>query len=272
MNDQDHKSASIIYLPHGGGPLPLLGHAGHSNLVEFLRELTPSLGQPEAILVISAHWEESVVSITSSAAPPIIYDYFGFPDAAYQIQYPAPGQPALAQRIAALLAAQNIEARLDNERGFDHGLFVPLNLMYPQAEIPCIQISLLDSLDPAEHIKVGQALAPLMQENLLIIGSGFSFHNMHAMKSESPESMAKKNIDFEHWLIETCTSSSLTSAEQQHRLEHWTEAPHARYCHPREEHLLPLHMCYGIAQSKAQVIFEQQVIGVKVSGFQWGAN
>jgi aromatic ring-opening dioxygenase catalytic subunit (LigB family) len=185
MTDQ----ANVVFIPHGGGPLPLLDEAGNADLNRFLRGIPKTIAKPEAIVVFSAHWEEAVVSITASAAPPMLFDYYGFPPQTYEYEYPAPGQPQLAGRVQALLQQAGIEARLDPERGFDHGLFVPLMLMYPEADIPCIQVSLSTSLDAGEHLRIGKSLAALKSENLLFLGSGFSFHNMEAFISKRDDSV-----------------------------------------------------------------------------------
>jgi len=122
---------NVLFIPHGGGPLPLLGDKGHQELVDFLKHITPTLGRPSAILVISAHWEEDKAAITSGETPELIYDYAGFPNKAYKIKYPALGNPQLAEKIFNLLQNNGVEAKLDNNRGFDHGLFIPLKIMFP---------------------------------------------------------------------------------------------------------------------------------------------
>ena len=160
--------------------MPLLGDNRHREMVENLKMIAATISKPSAILLISAHWEEAMPTITQAANPPLIYDYYGFPEQAYEIQYPAPGQPDLAQTVFSALRSKGIKSALDDKRGFDHGLFVPLKIMYPEADVPCIQLSLLNSLDPREHINIGNALSGLEYENLLVIGSGFSFHNMNA--------------------------------------------------------------------------------------------
>ena len=153
------QGGRILFIPHGGGPLPLLGDPGHAALVKFLQQAGQNMPRPDAIVVISAHWEQPVATLTSHPAPSIIYDYGGFPEESYAIEYPAPGEPALAQQIAELLQQHHIAHQLDARRGFDHGLFVPLKLMYPAADIPCLQLSLLASLDAAAHIELGRARA-----------------------------------------------------------------------------------------------------------------
>lgn len=263
-----NNSSPILYLPHGGGPLPLLGDVGHQEMVDFLITITPSLGRPAAIVVISAHWEESQVSITGGEMPPLIYDYYGFPDEAYEIEYPAPGQPELAQRIYRLLQGNGVDARLDNKRGFDHGVFVPLKIMFPEADIPCVQVSLLNGLDPQSHIQIGKALSDLRDENVLIIGSGLSFHNMRAF-SRPGDAPDEKNEGFERWLIDVCTGDAITAKQREQNLVSWVDAPFARYCHPREEHLLPLHVCYGCSDSAAKLVFDGCVLGKRTSAYLW---
>jgi 4,5-DOPA dioxygenase extradiol len=269
MNKPENSPASILYLSHGGGPLPLLGDEGHKDMVANLKHLAALLARPAAIIVISAHWEARRATITAGAKPPLIYDYYGFPKQSYEIQYPAPGEPALARKVFALLNAHGIEAELDEQRGFDHGLFVPLKIMYPEADLPCIQISLVGSLDPVAHIKLGEALAGLGKEDVLVIGSGFSFHNLQAFFIPVTAASQTMNESFERWLIETCSSPALDERVRAERLAAWEEAPSARYCHPREEHLLPLHVCYGIAQRACRMVFELNILGRMASAYLW---
>jgi hypothetical protein len=152
------NEAQIVYFSHGGGPLPILGDASHQAMIDFMLQLQSQLSKPDAILVISAHWEENTATLLGAHTPPMFYDYYGFPDKAYEIKYPAPGSPHLANRIAKLLQKDNIPARIDPQRGFDHGLFIPLKLMYPQADIPSLQLSLLRDLDSAAHYRVALAV------------------------------------------------------------------------------------------------------------------
>lgn len=267
INPQNNL-APVLFIPHGGGPLPLLGDAGHQQLIDFLQGISARIQTPSAICVISAHWEESVVTITSGVSPTLIYDYYGFPKSAYAIDYPAPGSPDLAREVFSMLQKNGIDAHLDEQRGFDHGLFVPLKLMFPDATIPCIQLSLLKNLNPADHIAIGKALRPLRQNNVLFIGSGFSFHNMRAFFS-GDQGLDKQNVAFEEWLIGTCINQKLSSEERTSRLIDWTHAPAARYCHPREEHLLPLHICTGLSDKAAELMFEGTILGKKTCAFIW---
>lgn len=266
MTSNDH--IRILYLSHGGGPLPILGDPGHYAMIAFMRQLPEQLPKPDAILVISAHWEEPVPTLLGAANPPMFYDYYGFPESAYEINYPATGFPSLANRIAINLENAGIESSINKKRGFDHGLFIPLSMMYPQADIPALQLSLRQGLSPEFHISLGKALQSLRGENLLVIGSGFSFHNMSSFFHHDPDMVNPRNNAFQDWLIETITSD-FNQEKRESRLVAWENAPHARYCHPREEHLLPLHVCAGLANRRGQVIFDDLIMGVRSVAFVW---
>ena len=262
------NGAQIIYFSHGGGPLPILGDHSHKAMVDFMRQLPSRLKKPNAIIVISAHWEESTSTLLGAPAPAMLYDYYGFPDEAYEITYPAPGCLDLANRIAGLLNQNNIPARIDPHRGFDHGLYIPLKLMYPEADIPSLQLSLLRGLDPIAHLALGVALRDLIHENILVIGSGFSFHNMRAFSWQGVDTPDPANDVFQDWLIDVCTGP-LSQQEREKRLIEWQKAPSARYCHPREEHLLPLHVCAGMAKKPATLIFDDHILGKRAVAFLW---
>lgn len=262
------KRAKVVYFSHGGGPLPLLGDASHRVMVDFMTGLPSRIGRPEAILVVSAHWEEDVATVLGAPYPSMFYDYYGFPDEAYAIDYPAPGSPELAGRIAGLLEKEGMATKVDSQRGFDHGLFIPLKLMYPEADIPSLQLSLLRGLDPGMHLRLGRALRELHNENVLIVGSGFSFHNMGAFLWQGGNPPDAENEAFQDWLIETCTGL-LSPSERAERMIGWEGAPSARYCHPREEHLIPLHCCLGMAQEPAEKIFDDYILGKRSVAFLW---
>ena len=262
------NKTQIVYFSHGGGPLPILGDAGHKAMIDFMTQLPSQLTKPAVILVISAHWEENTATLLGAQNPAMFYDYYGFPDEAYEITYPAPGSPEQAKRIAALLNKSNIPVHIDSHRGFDHGLFIPLKLMYPQADIPCLQLSLLRGLNPRAHIALGKALSALRNENILVIGSGFSFHNMQAFSWQGIGTSDPANEAFQNWLIEICTGS-IPQYEREQRLIEWEKAPSALYCHPREEHLLPLHVCLGMADKPAKLIFDDQILGKRSVAFLW---
>ena len=224
-----NRPGQVLFIPHGGGPLPLLGDARHQQLVQFLQEMRGKLSRPRAIIVISAHWEASTLSITSAATPPLIYDYAGFPPESYQIRYPAPGLPGLAEELHEMFRAAGIDSRLDATRGFDHGLFVPLKLLYPEADIPCLQVSLVRGLDPETHLRIGAALATLMEDRVLILGSGYSFHNLPLLLRDHGDLEDPGNEAFENWLYQTCCDESLTSDQRRDDLLAWENAPYARY-------------------------------------------
>ncbi len=272
MKQSNNILSPVLYLPHGGGPLPLLGEKSQEDLVVFLKELPKTITQPSAILIISAHWEEPQATITSGDQQNIIYDYSGFPPEAYEIQYPASGNSKLAKEIGSLVKRDGIKVKLDEKRGFDHGMYVPLKIMYPEAQISCLQLSLLKSHDPSEHIALGKSLASLRKKNVLIIGSGFSFHNLKLFFQPEKETH-DKSIAFDKWLVDTCSNSNLLVSQREQQLTAWEKAPYARYCHPREEHLLPLHVCFGAASLEtpiAKVIYNEDFMGARTTGLRWG--
>ncbi len=256
----------VLFVPHGGGPLPLLGDPNHQALEVFLSSLAVTMPKPRAILVITAHWEAAQVTLSNHAAPSMIFDYYGFPPEAYQFCYPAPGESALAKVIVSLLSAKGIETRLE-ARGFDHGTFVPLTLMFPEATIPVVQMSLLEQLDPKAHIEIGEALAPLREQGVLIVGSGMSFHNMRAFFANDPSTLARSR-EFDTWLTQVLTSGQKDAKLQ---LIDWQAAPQARFSHPREEHLLPLLVCFGAAKQSAPAVcnFNDVLFNALISGYCW---
>jgi aromatic ring-opening dioxygenase catalytic subunit (LigB family) len=260
--NQPIKLMPVLYIPHGGGPMPLLGEPGHRDLIGFLKNISTELPTPKAILMISGHWESHVAAISSSSNPQMLYDYMGFPKECYQYQYPAAGNPPLAQQIARLLNDHKIDCILDENRGYDHGTFVPLMLMYPKANIPVVQLSLLRSLDPEKHIALGQAIASLREQGILIIGSGMSFHERDGSYEHSAQ--------FDDWLTETLVHTHSQKAMQ--RLVNWASAPAARDCHRREDHLLPMHVCFGAAMDTtkhAEKIYAGLLFGKRIAGFLW---
>ena len=233
----------------------------------WLKNVHKTLPQkPTAIVIFSAHWEADIIQINSHPNPELIFDYYGFPEHTYELTYPAPGSPELAQRIHALFTAANINSALDPNHGFDHGTFVPLKVMFPEADIPVVQVSLHTSLDPAFHQQMGAALQSLRDDNILILGSGLSFHNMQIlMQCHDPDN---HSITFDNWLTEACTSDPHSRKIQ---LANWKKAPSANICHPREEHLIPLMVAEGATGNDlGQKVFIDNVMGVNVSGYQFG--
>ncbi|HPZ16010.1 MAG TPA: class III extradiol ring-cleavage dioxygenase [Sphaerochaeta sp.] len=251
-------SAHIVYLSHGGGPLPILGDAGHRRMVEFMKDLPTRIPRPKAIVVFSAHWEERRPHVIVDEEPGLYYDYYGFPSNSYDVDYPIKGDVALSKRILALLGGEE-----QRGRGWDHGVFIPLMLSFPEATIPVVQVSQLSSLDAGAHYRLGEALRPLLDEEILFIGSGFSFHNMRAFGRDD----GKMNSEFQEYLISACTTED--PARQRELLLNWEAAPNARYCHPREEHLLSLHICAGLAQRAGTVIFDDQIMGKRATAYLW---
>jgi aromatic ring-opening dioxygenase catalytic subunit (LigB family) len=260
-----------LYIPHGGGPCFFMewtmGPPDTWNaLEEWLRGFPATLPEaPRALLVISAHWETQGFAVTTAAQPPLLYDYYGFPPHTYQLTWPAPGEPELARRVADLLGTAGFETASDEKRGFDHGVFVPLKVSFPEASIPAVQLSLDRRLDPAQHLALGRALGPLRDEGVLILGSGMSYHNMqHFQRSLARDASAT----FDAWLAE---SLSLPRDAREARLRAWAEAPAARIAHPREEHLLPLMVVAGAAgDDPAHAAYRGAVMSATVSAFRFG--
>ncbi len=253
----------VVFVAHGGGPLPLLKDAAHQQHRAFLSSLAAQLPVPKAILVVTAHWESESVALASHPSPGMLYDYSGFPAESYQFRYPAPGAPELALQVQQLLHSKHIACRLDTERGFDHGTFVPLMLMYPNADIPVLQMSLLRSLDAAAHIEIGEALAELCTQGVLIIGSGMSFHNLRALMSGDPNTPIL-SAQFDEWLTNTVTSAPAKALTQ------WQQAPAALFAHPRAEHLLPLLVCAGAAGGRVGACnYQDWLFNGKISGYIW---
>jgi len=262
----------VIFVPHGGGPWPFVDLPGFISArdVEVLRAYFEALPRalpapPKALLVVSAHWEEAAPTVMTSAHPPILYDYGGFPPEAYAIEWPAPGDPALAERVVRLLGEAGIPARTDARRGFDHGTFIQFQVSWPEADVPAIQLSLKAGLDPGEHLAIGRALAPLRDEGVLILGSGMSYHNLRAFRTAGARQVS---VAFDEWLKETATAEPETRAR---RLTDWASAPGARPAHPREEHLLPLMVVAGAAAADAgRVDWSDDWMGVRISAFRYG--
>jgi len=261
-----------VFLSHGGGPCfwmsfpPPMGEHAFDSLKDYLAGLLDSLPErPKAILVISGHWEEGLPTVSTAAAPPMLFDYYGFPEHTYRLSYPAPGAPDLAEKARALLTQAGIETATDPERGFDHGVFVPLLIVDPEARIPVAMLSLQHDLDPALHIAIGKAIAPLRDEGVLVVGSGNTFHNLQTfMDGDGGASEA-----FDAWLSDAVTQPD--ADRRNHALEHWAEAPSARECQPREDHLIPLMVVAGAGlDDPGRRVFHDRIGGKMISGFAFG--
>lgn len=224
--------------------------------------------KPKSIIVVSAHWEEEHLTITGGENPHLLYDYYGFPKEAYEFKYPAKGNPSLEKELKELFEDNGIKTRINNDRGFDHGVFIPLKMMYPQADIPVTQISLIKGLDPKLHIKIGNVLKDMVQDNILLIGSGFSFHNMREFDWKGENRTDSKNDEFQNWLS-NLLSGELSEREKENKLINWEEHTSARYCHPREEHLIPLHVCFGSSMGKGQTVFDDYILGKRALAIKW---
>ncbi len=261
----------VYYLSHGGGPWPFMGGPFREMfrvLERSLQDLPRQLPEPpRAILIVTGHWEETHFSVSTAAQPGMIYDYHGFPEQLYQISYPAPGSPALAEQTAALLEAGGWRVRRDPERGYDHGTYSLLKPIYPQAEIPVVQLSLLSNLDPVEHFAAGQALMPLREQGVLILGSGQSFHNLRA---RGPQMRAASEI-FDTWLRHTLLDLSIEARNIE--LLAWEQAPMARVAHPRAEHLIPLMVVAGAAGAEsASCVFGDYLADFATSAYRFSAD
>lgn len=258
------------FLSHGGGPWPWLKAempGVFDKLERSLQAIPAQLSEiPKAILVISGHWIERETVISGHPNPEMIYDFSGFPEHTYHVQYKAPGSPSLAERIDSLLNATGISSRIDRRRGFDHGTYTLLVPMFPNANIPVVQLSLQRRFDPESHLQLGRALAPLRREGVLIIGSGLSYHNLNSFGAEA---IAPSQI-FDRWLQATLTAEP--SARWQGLID-WSSAPSARQAHPREDHLLPLMVAVGAAEDEAAhlIYHEDTFMGSWcVSSFRFG--
>ena len=255
-----------LFIPHGGGPCFFMPDpAGNwTGLETFLRSLPEMLPQaPAAILVVSGHWETRGFAFTGAPAPALIYDYNGFPPDTYTLRYDAPGDPALASRATALLQTAGLEAHIDPTHGLDHGVFVPMKVAFPEATIPVVEMSVDAGLDPALHIEAGRALAPLRDENVLIIGSGMSFHNMRGYGD--PRFTAPSD-EFNAWLT---ASVQAPPAQRDAALAQWASAPAGRISHPREEHLIPLMVAAGASAEPGTRIYTQHVLKTALSAFSF---
>ncbi|MBL8386502.1 MAG: dioxygenase [Burkholderiales bacterium] len=257
------------FISHGGGPWPWMAEreAMYRNLAASLAAMPREFAAARALLVVTAHWEETAFTVQGSARPPMLYDYYGFPAHTYEVVYPAPGDPQLAERVRALVAGAGLPAAIDAVRGFDHGTFTPLAVMRPAADLPVVQVSLKADFDPAEHLALGRALAPLRDAGVVIIGSGLSYHNLRAM---GPAARAPSKA-FDDWL-----GAAMAAAPEarERALIDWEQAPAARFAHPREEHLLPLMVAAGAAagETAARIYHEDDFFGgVSVSSFRFGA-
>ncbi|ERL56396.1 DODA-type extradiol aromatic ring-opening family dioxygenase [Psychrobacter aquaticus] len=272
MNSESTSTTQpVFFVPHGAGPCFFMDWQPADTwekMAEFLQSISSRLPQqPKAILIISAHWQTPVFSITAAKQPELIYDYSGFPKHTYELTYPALGAPVLAEQISELLTNAGLDNEQDAIRGFDHGVFIPLKVLFPNADIPVVQLSLRRDLDPKTHLMAGKTLASLREEGVLIIGSGMSFHNMRGYGDANFTAPSKK---FDEWLTKTINADP---EERLAALTDWSQAPHASDAHPlgAEEHLLPLMVAVGAAgNDQGKRVYSQQVLKTQLSAFQFG--
>ena len=259
-----------IFVTHGGGPCfwmsfpEPLGPNAFKKLGAYFSGLLAGLKErPKAVVIVTAHWEEDKPTVSTAAHPGMLFDYHGFPPHTYELSYPAAGSPSLAAEVGELLSKAGIDYGTDQKHGFDHGVFVPMLMIDPNASLPVVMLSLQKDLDPAQHLAIGAALAPLRDQGVLIIGSGSSFHNLRSYFNGQPGEAEQ----FDVWLTETVEQPS----GRENRLINWSQAPAARACHPREEHLLPLMVTAGAAQGEAgHRVFHDLIGGKPMSGYAFG--
>lgn len=261
-----------LYIPHGGGPCffmaPPPGREGlWDRMASYLRGLDAEIGvRPAAVLVVSAHWEAARPTVNANPAPSMWFDYYGFPEHTYRLSYPAPGAPGLAARVRGLLQAAGIESDVEHQRGFDHGVFVPFMLVYPDADVPIVELSLCNSLYPVEHVAIGRALSALRDEGVLIVGSGMSYHNLRAMQRGEGGEVSEV---FDAWLTRAVEDPDPVRRAQS--IVHWERAPGARDCHPEAEHLAPLFVVLGAAaDDPGRRTYADKLGPFALSGFQFG--
>lgn len=265
------KRQPTFFIPHGGGPCFFMEWTrGPANTWDQMRAFLASMigtleARPKAIVVISAHWEEEQFTVHAGAQPGLLFDYYGFPEHTYQLQFPASGSPELAARVSSLLGKAGIETGVETQRGWDHGVFIPFLLITPEADIPVVQLSLKHGLDPQAHIQAGQALAALRDEGVLIVGSGMSYHNLRAFGPGGAEASQV----FDDWLTEAVETHDV---EQRNlALTLWDHAPAARFSHPREEHLIPLMVAAGAADGDlGRAVYQDRVNGLAISAYRFG--
>ncbi|KAF2756947.1 extradiol ring-cleavage dioxygenase [Pseudovirgaria hyperparasitica] len=270
--------APVISISHGGGPMPVLGDPSHKAIVQSLQTKVPKLlrlntpDAPRAIILVTAHWSERNPTISSEKKHKLYYDYGGFPPEAYKLKYDAPGSPEVAKEVADALRSQGFTPDMDDERGWDHGVFIPMMLIHPSATVPIVQLSVLDSESPADHYRMGQALSKLRDSNVAIIGSGFAtFHNLRLMFSG-----AAHNPDFrgrnKEW--SDAVSDGVLEPDVEARktkLEDWRKWPNSYEMHPRHgsEHFLPLIVCAGAAGEGKGGSYTDEFMGMEYYSFYW---
>jgi aromatic ring-opening dioxygenase catalytic subunit (LigB family) len=259
----------VLFISHGGGPWPYVAglREKYARTEQVLTHLPQRLAaRPKCVLVVSGHWEAPEFSVATAAYPSMEYDYSGFPPHTYQIKYEAPGESRLATQILGLLQGRGIVALPDANRGFDHGVFVPMALMFPAADMPILMVSVKSGYAPAEHLALGEALAPLRDEGVLIVGSGLNYHNMRGFGRVESARDARVFTDYLNEAV-----SQTNSAERSGMLMQWERAPQARAAHPREDHLMPLLVASGAAlNDRGRVLLSDEVLHIPMTSYVFG--
>ncbi|KAF2396475.1 Extradiol aromatic ring-opening dioxygenase [Trichodelitschia bisporula] len=270
--------ASVIALSHGGGPMPAMGDPSHKDIVKSLKRRLPEIlklntpERPQAIILITAHWSERNPTVSNGEKPKLFYDYYGFPPEAYKLQYDAPGSPAIAKEVVDALKSAGLKPQTDSQRGWDHGVFIPMLLIHPAADIPIIQLSVLSSESPTTHYEMGKALRPLRDRNVAIIGSGFaSFHNLRLMFSGAlnDPTFRARHTDWNKAVTEGVSEPD--AKLRQKKLEDWRSWPMANECHPPSagEHFMPLLVCAGAGGDGAAGSYVDEFMGLDIHSYYW---
>ena len=248
-----------VFVSHGSPTVAVEDTPAHRFLAGFGRRL----GRPRAILCISAHWETAEPQLTGSPAPPTIHDFYGFPPPLYELRYPAPGDPALAEEIAGMLRESGLSASVDPERGLDHGAWIPLLLMYPEADVPVLQLSVQTARGPEHHWKLGEVLAPLRARDVLVMGSGALTHNLadalgrlRRGATSTSEPTPRWAVEFDDWI-----TRAVEEGAREDLLHYRRRAPHAAYAHPTEEHILPLFTAAGAGGGRGRKVHDSFEFG-----------
>ncbi|EAT90501.2 hypothetical protein HBI56_050340 [Parastagonospora nodorum] len=275
------RLAPVISLSHGGGPMPLLGDPSHRDIVDSLKTKLPKIlklgtqDAPKAIVLVTAHWSTDKVTVSSGSRHGLLYDYYGFPPESYEIKHDAPGSPEVAGEVQKALGEAGIECKQDAERGWDHGVFVPMKLVDPSATIPIVQLSVLASESASQSYAIGRALSTLRAQNIAIIGSGFAtLHNLRLMFSgeSSTPAFKQKNADWSG----AVTDAAMTDDDEARarKFEGWREWPNAYTMHPRggAEHFLPLIVCAGAARTTKGRKYADDFRGVDMWSYYWGED
>lgn len=260
--------------------MPILGDRNHDSIVYSLKHRAPKIlklgtpSQPRAIILVTAHWSTATPTISSGEKHELYYDYYGFPEEAYHLKYPAPGSPSVAQEVKQALEEAGLQPKLDAKRGWDHGVFIPLSLAIPKADIPVVQLSVLASEDAVTHMRMGQALARLRESNVAIIGSGFaSFHNLGMMRRLMMGGSGEKKAFRE--VSEAWNGALTKAAERPEELKGWRAFPNADIMHPRNggEHFMPLLVCAGAArEGEVTRRYADEFVGVEINTYYWGGD